>query len=86
MDIIRECRYLYLVPKGHKYYPDGHYGSLMAVDLRDARKHLNRWCRGAEIVRARLGEEGCDLADFGDQEYRKALFDAAMKAKDRSTK
>lgn len=87
MIIVTECRYLYLVPKGHKYYPDGHYGSLMAVDLRDARQHLSKWCRGAKIVRAKLGAEGCELADWGDQEYRKSLFEAAIKARhDRSNK
>lgn len=80
MEIFRECRYLYLVPKGHRDYPDGHYGSLSAVSLADARKHLSRWCRGVIIVRADLGEDGCELADNGSQEYRKSLFDAALKA------
>jgi hypothetical protein len=81
MDIIRECRYLYLVPKGHRYYPDGHYGSLMAVSMADARTHLSRWCRGAIIVRARLGVDGCEASDHGDQEYRKSLFDLARRGK-----
>lgn len=81
MEIFRECRYLYLVPKGHRDYPNGHYGSLSAVSLDDAKKHLSRWCRGAIIVRADLGEDGCELADNGSQEYRKALFDIALASK-----
>ena len=56
----------------------------MAVDMHDARTHLNRWCRGAKIIRARLGEDGCEKADWGDQEYRKELFESAIK--DRSNK
>lgn len=78
MNIVQECRYMYLVPKGHRDYPDGHYGSLMAVSMSDAKKHLSRWCRGVIVVRARLGKDGCDLADCGTQEYRKEIFEKAM--------
>jgi len=82
MDIFKVCRYLYFVPKGHRDYPGGHYGSLSAVSFADARKHLNRWCRGALIVRADLGEDGCELADHGSQEYRRALFDTWSRSRE----
>lgn len=79
MDIVRECRYLYLVPEGHRFYPDGYYGCLMAVSIKDAKSHIARWCRGAKVVRVNLGEDGCHLAESGSQEYRKALFDLAWR-------
>ena len=80
MDIIRECRYLYRIPPGDDWYPDGHYGSLMAISMDDARKHLRGKPR-REIVRVWLGEDGCDASDHGSQEFRKMLFDNARRAK-----
>lgn len=84
MDIVRECRYLYRIPAGSTWYITEHYGCCTAISMADARNHL----RGitTEIVRIRLGEEGCDAVDDGDQKYRKALFESAFKRKDRSTK
>lgn len=77
MNIVRECRYMYFVPRGHRDYPDGHYGALMAINMADARSHLARWCRGAKIVRANLGIEMCGFVDIADQPVRKAIFDGA---------
>lgn len=76
MDIITECRYLYRVPAGDSWYLDEYYGSLTAVDMEDAKRAL-RGNPKREVFRARLGVDGCKLADFGNQEYRKSLFDAA---------
>lgn len=76
MDIITECRYLYRVPAGDSWYLDEYYGSLTAVDMRDAKRAL-RGNPKREVFRARLGVDGCKLADFGSQEYRKSLFEAA---------
>lgn len=79
MEIIHECRYLYRVPAGGAWYVIEHYGCCTAISMADARKHLKGISK--DIVRVRLGEEGCDKADHGSQKYRKALFDAAFKSK-----
>ena len=83
MEIFRDCRYLYRVPPGTEWYVTEHYGCCSAVSMADARRHL-RCHPGVVIVRVRLGAEGCTKADFGSQEYRKELFESAIK--DRSGK
>lgn len=72
-------RYLYRLPAGSKYYPDGHYGCLFAVSMADARTHLRRTWKNLEIRRISVTEESGPLADNGSQEYRKQLFDLAKK-------
>lgn len=80
MDIVQECRYLYRIPAGSGWYVEERYGCCMAVSMADAKKHIHRAHRGVPIYRVRLGREGCEAADSGTQEYRKALYDfAAMK-------
>lgn len=80
MDIITECRYLYRVPAGDSWYLNEYYGSLTAVSMADAKKSLSGKPK-REVFRARLGVDGCLLADLGCQEYRKSLFDAAKGGK-----
>lgn len=77
MDIIYECRYLYRVPAGNSWYITEYYGCCTAISMADARRHVRGISK--DIVRVRLGEDGCEAADEGSQEYRKALFDAAFK-------
>lgn len=83
MEIINECRYLYLVPAGSEWCVVEHYGCCTAVSMADARRHL-RCHPGVNVVRVRLGAKGCIKADFGSQKYRKKLYDSAIN--DRSAK
>lgn len=75
----RNYRYLYRLPVGSKYYPDGHYGCMAAVSMADAKEHLSRSWRGFEVRRIRVSEDDALLVERGTQEHRKQLFDAAKK-------
>ena len=79
MDISTECRYLYRIPAGSEWYVTEHYGCCTAVSMADARRHLKGI--SDEVVRVRLGTDGCLSADDGSQAHRKALFDAAFNLK-----
>lgn len=72
-------RYLYCLPPGSKYYPDGYYGCMLAVSVADARSSLGRTWKNLEIRRISVTEDSGPLADNGSQEYRKQLFDLAKK-------
>ncbi len=72
-------RYLYRVPVGGEWYPEGHYGSLSAVSMKDASRHLRRMWPKVEIRRISVNEDSARAVDYGSQEYRKQLFDLAKK-------
>lgn len=71
---------MYRVPAGTDWYVEEHYGCCMAISMADAQNHLRGTPR-REIVRVRLGYEGCMAAEHGSQEYRKKLFDDAVAAR-----
>ncbi len=79
MDITRECRYVYRVGNNHPWCEPGHFGSLMAISMADARKHLPS---RTEIVRAKLGLEMAMFVDWAGQPVRQMVFFGARTSAD----
>jgi hypothetical protein len=77
MEVYMVCRFLYRVPAGTEWYVVEHYGCCNAVSMEDAAEHIHRVHPGVPIYQVHLGEDGSIAADYGDQEYRKSLYDFA---------
>lgn len=79
MNIIEDCRYIYRVGDNHPWCESGHYGSLTAISMEDARRHLPPHTL---IVRAKLGPEMAQFVDWAGQNVRCLVFFGARTVED----
>lgn len=71
MNILEDYRFIYKVGDNHPWCEPGHVGSLTAIGMADARKHLPP---RTEIIRAKLGPDMAQFVDWAGQSVRRMVF------------